>query len=429
MNLSPGKHKATLVVGTTSDYIEWIRRINPDRNIFLTDLAVRQKAQEPAPQAKEEILCDLADYQLAGNCLREHLEYWKCKLDGITCFDCESMELAAHLAEQYRLPYPSGESIGLCRNKYLSKLRWKENGLCCPETKVVSSAGEAETFFKKQASPMILKPRTGSGSEYVYLCESTGESGKYYQSILSSLKSNQANRLYRSSAPVDALIIAEEFISGTEYSCDFIINDNQVQLIRLTRKIRARGMPFGTIHGYVLCNRLPGNIDGEAFLETLRMSAASLQISRGICMLDFIVRGGEMVLLEISPRPGGDCLPYLLQKARGLDMLKLSLDFARQEPLARAVDPVDDAAGFMGIRIIAPRSGILRTIDVGALAQDARVLEIGLAKNPGHVIILPPADYDSWILGYVIARTEADKDPHDLLTDISGKINIVTDSP
>ncbi|MCX5908762.1 MAG: biotin carboxylase, partial [Deltaproteobacteria bacterium] len=62
MNPSAEKEKVTLVVGTTPDYIEWIRKITPDRGLFLTDPILRRRAKEPSPEAKEEILCDLADY-------------------------------------------------------------------------------------------------------------------------------------------------------------------------------------------------------------------------------------------------------------------------------------------------------------------------------------------------------------------------------
>jgi biotin carboxylase len=421
------KHKVTLVVGTTPDYIEWIRKIAPDKSIFLTDPVIRQRAKEPSPEAKEEILCDPANYQLASACIREHLEYWGLELDGITCFDCESMELTAVLAEQYSLPYPSCESIGLCRNKYLSKLKWQENGLNCPKTKNIHSSSEAERFLAELDGHLVLKPVTGSGSEYVCLCRSSKECHTNYELILSALKNKRSNRLYRSSALTNELVVAEEFIDGEEYSCDFMIDNNQIQLVRLTKKIRAKNRPFGTIHGYVLCNTLPEKLSKEVFFETLKKSTDSLQIYRGICMLDFIVRNNEMVLLEIAPRPGGDCLPYLLHKARGLDILKLSLDFARQEHADLSVNLHDFAPGFMGIRIIGKKDGILREININALKKDQRVLEIGLSKEPGHIIVMPPDDYDSWILGYIIAMVEPDKDPLAQLIDIDKKINIVMD--
>ena len=70
----------------------------------------------------------------------------------------------------------------------------------------------------------------------------------------------------------------------------------------LARKIPAGNTPFGTTAGYALQDDPPAGISRAVFLDTLRRSAATLDIQRGICMLDFIVRGSEMVLLEIAPR-------------------------------------------------------------------------------------------------------------------------------
>ena len=427
MKPSAYKRKATLVVGTTPDYIEWIRRIVPGRGLFMTDPLLRQGAKEPRPEETEEILCDLADYPLVGDRLEKHLAHWGIEPDGVACFDCESMGLAAALGERFSLPYPPQDAIALCRDKYLSKIRWREEGLPCPRARMVHDADEAERFLAELGGRMVLKPLTGSGSEHVGLCGSPEACRSHYGSILAALESRGANRLYRSPAPAHDRIVAEEFIDGEEYSCDFIIDGNRIALVRLARKIRAGNRPFGTIHGYVLCRDLPGKGGREAFLEALGKSARSLRIDRSICMVDFIERNGEMVFLELAPRPGGDCLPHLLLKARGLDILKLSLGFARGQYALPEGDPGGPAPGFMGMRIIAKEGGILREIDVGALKEDPRVMDVGLSKEPGDIVVMPPEDYDSWILGHVIARVEAGEDPADLLIDLDGKIRVVMD--
>ena len=158
MKPSAEKRKATLVVGTTPDYIEWLRAIAPGRCLFLTDPLLRQGAKEPRPKANEEILCDLADYPLATARLVEHLTSRGIEVDGIVCFDDESMDLAALLAGHLSLPYPSRESIALCRDKYLSKVRWREAGVPCPRARMVHDGGEAERFFAEVGGRMVLKP-------------------------------------------------------------------------------------------------------------------------------------------------------------------------------------------------------------------------------------------------------------------------------
>lgn len=119
-------------------------------------------------------------------------------------------------------------------------------------------------------------------------------------------------------------------------------------------------------------------------------------------MVDFMVRQGDILLLEMAPRPGGDCLPALLRHCLGLDIIRLALDFAQGRPIR--LPPPAGRDPCLGLRIHARRDGVLRKIDIGPLPRDPRLLEVQVTREPGHVIQMPPEDYDSWIMGYIIAR-------------------------
>ncbi|MFA5160197.1 MAG: ATP-grasp domain-containing protein, partial [Candidatus Omnitrophota bacterium] len=223
------------------------------------------------------------------------------------------------------------------------------------------------------------------------------------------------------------LIVAEEFIAGEEYSCDFLIDHKQAHLLRLTKKIPALNRPCGTIHGYLLIDSLPGNLHKDDLLKTLYQSAESLQISYGICMMDFIVKNHDIYLLETAPRPGGDCIPHLLLKVRGWDILGFSLDVARGKCSLPSSENNNTPPRFMGFRILGKEEGTIKKIETSAAEKDGRILEIILSKGAGHVIKMPPGDYNSWILGHVIARIDPDIDPEEQLKDMHDEIDIVMD--
>ncbi|MCE5336360.1 MAG: ATP-grasp domain-containing protein [Desulfobacteraceae bacterium] len=399
------EREVVLVVGTTSDYIDIIRRSAPGKAVFITDPQIRGKALEADPGPDEELLCTLTDPHGAGQALRRFLQRRGLTPAGITSFDCESMEFTSHLAREYRLPYPSAEAIANCRDKYLSKAAWSGQGLNCPQARKIRSAGEAVDFFDETGSPLVLKPLCGSGSELVFRCRSREDCRRDYARVLEGLRKRRSHPLYRSNASESEMIVAEECIDGEEYSCDFTVDNGRVQLIRLCRKIRARTQPFGTIQAYILCSPEQEGIAVQLFFHTLLLAASSLQISRGLCMLDFIIGPKGVTLLEIAPRPGGDCLPFLLRAAAGLDILGLHLDFACGLQSVPCVRPGGKDV-YAGLRHFAPRAGTLKRIDRELLERDPRVLEIGTLRTPGHVITLPPEDYSSWLLGYVIARLD-----------------------
>ncbi|MBF0303158.1 MAG: ATP-grasp domain-containing protein, partial [Desulfamplus sp.] len=371
-----------LVVGTTSDYIDIIRHKYPSKSLlFITSPAIRDKATEEKPEPDEELLCELDvaydHLETVIILIRQHLESYNISLKGIVCFDCESMPLAANIAAAFCLPYPSIEAVMACRDKSITRKLWHANQVPCPQYARVSSAAQAVDFFENlsdETSICVLKPVDSSGSERVFKCSTAKECETAYNIICKPQESPD--------------IIIETYVEGTEYSCDFIIDDtaclrhtdnitqkvyeSQVIPIRLTRKIPAPIPIFGTIMAYEIVDFLSENENcsqnvfpascfsssSENFsindlLPILAKAAKSLGITRSICMVDFIVKDtllkegviqngntksnnpqnhGEsydsIALLEMAPRPGGDCLPWLIQRSMNIDILKLTLDFA-----------------------------------------------------------------------------------------------------
>ncbi len=120
-------------------------------------------------------------------------------------------------------------------------------------------------------------------------------------------------------------------------------------------------------------------------------------------MVDFVVKDNRPYLIEMPPRPGGDCLPQLLMVSTNLDILKLALDVAANLPWH-----LDDIrfTPHMGIRIHAKKSGILTAVNSRILDSEPRVKQLHIIRKPGHGITMPPADYDSWLLGHMIINTQ-----------------------
>jgi glutathione synthase/RimK-type ligase-like ATP-grasp enzyme len=393
-----------LVVGTTADYIDWIRLSCPGRALFLTDPTVRRQAPEPRPTPAEEIVCDLSDYGGARQALEQCLSSEALRLNGIASYDCESMELAAVLAHEFALPYPSVQTVNNCRNKYLSKLLWQKHGLRTPRSMLIRSIADVAAFFREIGGPCVLKPLNGSGSELIFWCDSERACETGFEKIISGLQERRTNRLYKSLSNDGPMILAEEYIKGNEFSCDFVIENGGVRVIRITRKVISSTGAFGTARGYLLSASLPDGIDEQDLLQILYQSAAALGLDRAMCMLDFIIHENQIVLLELAPRPGGDCLPFLLRRCWNLDLLKLFLDFSQHRPLR--IEIPSDPPACLGLRLHARHSGILKKIDASQLSNHARVRETYLCRKPGHLIRMPPDDYESWLLGHIIMEPD-----------------------
>ena len=395
-----------VVVGTTADYIDLIRHRYPNRAVFITDPEERRKASEETPEKREEILCDLSAQSTVIDAVKKHTSDYDIEISGIACFDCESLGLAARLAERMGFAFPSPSSVSVSRNKFLSKRLWQSADLCCPDTIIARHAADVNAFLRQQKRPIILKPLTGSGSEWVFKAGDPAECLNAYQSIMEGVSRTVRNRLYMSepvnsrdfAAPHD--VVMETFIDGPEYSCDFYVDGDHIEIIRIARKIMAPEGPVGTTLAYILPEALPAQMTEQEFRKELCHAANTLGIKRSLCMVDFIIHNGRICLLELTPRPGGDCLPWLLRLSSGLDMLGLALDVA--EGGRFSVPSPQKHRRLVGLRLFASQAGTIKKIDTRRLDRNPAVIEILIKRQPGHQVRLPPEDYDSRNFGHLI---------------------------
>ncbi len=395
----------TVVYGTTADYIKIMNGRFPGRCLFITDPGERARHKESTPDDTSELLCNLDNLDETISRIDGWRVAAKAEPSGIVAFDDESMANASLLARHYRLKYVSPEAVAICRNKFETKRLWASDGLPCPETAMVESATEAVEFLEKVKQPVVIKPLTGSGSELTFLCKDRYECLSAFMLTRARLLEHANYRMFggrpgNTAVTTRAAYEIETYISGREYSCDFIIDGDLVEIIRIARKIHASDQPFGTTLAYLVPAKLPGGIEIGRFRKQIRRAAQVLGINRSICMLDFIVHEDAANMLEIAPRPGGDCLPFLIKQSSDLDVLGLALDFA--DGITPKLPDLDKWINLAAVRIFAKEEGTVAGYDDSALGTDTRVKEIYYKHSGGHKVILPPEDYDSRILGHII---------------------------
>ncbi|MGB2807429.1 MAG: ATP-grasp domain-containing protein [Sedimentisphaerales bacterium] len=421
-------NRRVLVVGTTSDYIDIINRRFPQRAVFITDVNERAKAAEPRPSPGVELLCDLSQPEQVVAAVRRHLDRWQMEPSGVACFDCESMFLAAFLAREFGLSYPSAEAVAACRSKYVSRQVWRQAGLPCPDVELVRNASDAVNFLRRIGGLAVLKPLTGSGSELVFLCSNEDECVIAFGKLKSKLANHANRRMYApylfDGKKIDPrkVFVIDEFIRGSEYSCDFVVEGDNVEILRIARKIPDQEQAFGTTLAYVLPPEHPPELDEESFRGQLCKASRVLGLDRSICMLDFVTRDNQAFMIEMSPRPGGDCLPPLLLKSCGMDILGCTLDFAEMRPLS--LPKPSKWRSLVGVRLFATHSGEINFIDSSALCKDQRVVECYLKRSSGHQVVLPPEDYDSRLLGHVIFKPSGSEGIEKECAEIASRLKV-----
>lgn len=400
-----------LVVGTTADYIDWIELHDEAVTIFLTGKRERKKAVGRYRPPQREILADLNHFDDCLQSVQSYISSTQTRIVAVVCFDDESLVLAAVLAKELGLEFPSPEAVRQCLDKQAAKQVWQGCGVPCPNAISISS-DLTECDGAGLPFPCVLKPHSGSGSERVFLCHTSAQARQAAMKIIAASKHGGK----------DTTAVAETFIDGDEFSCDFVVSDGVVRILRTAGKCMAPGAPLGTALAYILPADLPAGIRNKVLPSTLRKATEALGILHAICMVDFMVKDGEVFLLEISPRIGGDCLPHVLFDAWGIDPIVAAMDFARGAPVKPWLK--ETAPTVVGLRVFSPRPGKVVAVDTRRLDHDPRVISHHLDGCRGRTVVLPPKDYSSWLLGHVTFQPYTSKDTEEQIHELRERITV-----
>ncbi len=93
-------------------------------------------------------------------------------IDRIETADESLVMAAANLREGLGLPGLSVRSATLCRDKTQMKEVLRKGGIACAESMAAENPTQVRQFVERHGFPVILKPRSGLGSEGTYRCDS-----------------------------------------------------------------------------------------------------------------------------------------------------------------------------------------------------------------------------------------------------------------
>jgi biotin carboxylase len=402
--------KRVLVVGSTPDYNEIIYTRYGSETLFLTDKGQSTEWGGVKPPKQDECLFDLSDSDGSIIAILNHTELYGIDIIGITCFDCEALPLAAKIADKFSLPFPPLSAIELSRSKTGSHLVWQENNIPCPLTANLQTPEDLEKAAQHANFPCVIKPATGSGSELVFRVESLEETAEKFLYITDKIAVHPNRRMY----PACGCTL-EQYIDGDEFSCDWFLKDGRAEIIRIAEKVHRDELSFGTASAYIVPPSKP--LDTEKLTDILQKAAESLGFRQMVAMTDFIVNNGQIYLIEMTPRFGGDSLPDTVMASAGYDIFRAALDYA----VTGEVHVPTFWLPAVSVRIIAEKNGVLKKTTV---ESDHRIISVHIEKDEGHRVILPPANYFSRLIGHVVFRPDEGVDIHTQIDEIRAKISL-----
>lgn len=230
------------------------------------------------------------------------------------------LEVASQVNEKLKKIGPSHRAIEICKNKGLMRdiIQSCENAV---SHKIVNDLNDVYSW---NVFPAIIKPLNGSGSVNVHRVDSTDEIISFYDLYFDSNK-NPYGFTYKQG------FLLEEFIEGDEFSAEIAWNDNHWNIIGVVRKLTISNV-FDENNNSEILHIIGGEFEHYRQLnKSVNIWLNKIGLKHGYVHLEFIIKNGNIHLVEINPRLPGGRIVELFERALNISLpccyIKSCLDF------------------------------------------------------------------------------------------------------
>lgn len=242
------------------------------------------------------------------------------EIDGIVSYGSDvSAPTAAYVAGEMGLPTNPYESVMILTHKDLFRQFMRENGFLMPQGKSFTDREEARDFLKTLQKPVMIKPIDSSGSKGVVKVYKDREFDAAWEEALSY--------------SIEKHVIVEEFIQKKGYQIDgdgFIV-DGQIRFFGVMDQHNDLSCAPHTPIGLSSPSVQPLEIQQEARQQIQRIFDL-LHMKMGAFNFEYIVNEeGNIYILEIGPRNGGNLITDTLKISCGVDLAEYTVKIALGE--------------------------------------------------------------------------------------------------
>lgn len=276
----------------------------------------------------------------------------KLKVDGIVCYASDpAASTAAYVCEKMGFPTNPYDSVKILTNKDLFRDFLRTNGFLVPKSKGYASIEDAKLEISTFKLPVMIKPVDSSGSKGVSKLD---DINNLENQVENALKYSRIKRF-----------IIEEYVEGHTMSFDGFSVDGDLKFWCFAEDLfdLNSNNPFVPT-GVIMPDILPSYIENKIVKEINR-ALDLLDMKTGAYNFDIRVDdNGDVYLMEIGPRNGGDFIPQVTHYATGVDLVTYTIKAAMGENCNDL--SMVEAKGFWGIALMhsAKKSGILENIEI-----------------------------------------------------------------
>ncbi|MDE2509883.1 MAG: ATP-grasp domain-containing protein, partial [Elusimicrobia bacterium] len=250
------------------------------------------------------------------------------KIDGITTFWEDDVELTADIARELGLPYHTKDAASTARSKFETQEVLDKAGVAAARRAVVGNLSTAEDQGERAAMlerfraaalrvgfPAVIKPVSGAAAIGTERVNSLDEAVKAFERI-SALVNPRTDPIFAANS--DLLLM--QYLDGKEYDVDLVMRDGKVMFESIADNKPTREPSF-----LATGSRLPSTLsaaDQRASMDQAIASAKALGLTDGVIHMEGKVTSEGPRLIEANARMGGSYVRDWVLKVWGVDMVE-----------------------------------------------------------------------------------------------------------
>jgi biotin carboxylase len=309
--------------------------------------------------------------------------------DAVVTFTEYGLENTSRCAIDLGIAGDNLAAVLVTRDKSKTRALLDEHGLSPVRHRVCATLGDAREFLAASGGePIVLKPHDGGLSEGVFIVETEAE---------------LAQRWSQTSAARPGPVLAEEFLSGPEFSVESLSVDGAHEIVMITEKVTTP-LPRFIELGHQMPARLGAGDRGQ-IVELVTRVLALIGQRTGPAHTEIRLTATGPKLIESQTRAGGDQIWEMCEIACGVDMMAEAIAALAGVPAPRRV-PVAPAAA---IRFFGYEN--MRVLEVTGRPEAERapgVVRVQCDLAAGQELGMMSSSYDRQ--GYVLATGDSTQD-------------------
>lgn len=278
------------------------------------------------------------------------------EIDGVATLSSDpAIPTVARVANALGLPGPSRESVALLSEKDRFRALLAALGFNTPANYVLDSATIPRELLQSGAR-LVVKPIDSSGSKGVTDVRATG--AELTDAVILALRLSRAKRC-----------IIEEYVEGHQVHGDAYIKRGKI----VHHYLGDHAFFTGTRSFIPVMTRWPSIHEGgpklaEIIRQVERTSQEAGYLDGPMNIEARITPGGEIFIIEVSPRNGGNFVPVIQGDLTGFDFVGHVLAEALGHAYSAGIQPASRDIGAYYV-LHADRDGVLRDV---FMSQHAR---------------------------------------------------------